>query len=429
MRVGDKVYDILTVYLENGLRVILHKIPNMKTMSCGIWIKQGSRHEDDRTNGLSHLIEHLMINKDNKNNPKFQRLMNDICNNGVVYNAGTTKENTFYYFIGLSKVLNSCLETISSIVIQNKTFDEELFENEKKVVIQEAISFYSSFNQIKERSTQALWGNMGVGKIIVGSIDCIKSSKIEDVEEIIDKSYTPENATLVVIGGIDYYNTLDFIYEYFSDWKDKKTRQYHEVIESEPGIYFNKNDNGKSSVVSVCFRTPSYLDSNRNNIEVISRMLGNSGLQSRLVNEIRMKKGLAYLIGSFTSFYEARGTLGFTVVCEHESVYNVLDIMINELNKVTETGFDENEIERCKKGMETQTLLYLDDITSQLKFLGRIATYGHLFSLEQELRNIQKIDRQNINRLAKDLFTSENMGFAAIGKLDLDNAINKLKLS
>lgn len=423
------MYDILSFYLENGLRVIMHKIPHARTMACGIWIKQGSKHESDEQNGLSHLIEHLMINIENDNNPRFKKLISEVSSEGIVYNAGTAKETTSYYFTGLSNMLEKCIETLSTIVIDNKNFANELIENEKKVVTQETISFYSSFNQIKERTSQSLWGNVGVGRIIVGNIENVNNAKPSDLENIIKNSYTPENSTLVVVGGIDYQKTLDMIEENFSRWEDKQTRKYKEIVDSEPGIYFNLNKSGKSTAISIGFRTPSYMDSERCSIDIIAKILGDTSLESRLVQEIRMKRGLAYSIGAFTSFYENRGTLGFTAVCENESVNEVVKIMIDEFHKVKNEGFTEKEINRVKKVLETRTLLDLDDLTSQLKFLGKTSSSGQLFSLEQEIRNIKKVNSESLHSAVQDIFIEEKMGLAAIGNCDVDQVISLLKLN
>jgi len=423
------MYDILNVYLENGLRVVMHKIPHIRTMACGVWIKQGSKHENDENNGLSHLVEHLMINIENDSNPRFKNLINEVSSEGIVYNAGTTKETTSYFFTGLSNMLEKCIETLSTIVIDNKTFSNKLIENEKKVVSQETISFYSSFNQIIERTSQALWGNVGVGRIIVGNIDNINHAKVNDLENIIKNSYTPENATLVVVGGIDYQKTLDIIEENFSRWKDTETRNYKEIVDSEPGIYFNTGGGGKSTVISIGFRAPSYMDIERPNIDIISKILGDTSLESRLVQEVRMKKGLAYNIGAFTNFYENRGTLGFTAVCSSESVNEVVKIMMDEFHKVKTKGFTEKEINRVKKVLETRTLLDLDDLTSQLKFLGKCSSNGQLFSLEQEIRNINKINSESLHKTVQEMFAEEKMGLAAIGNCDIDNVISLLKFN
>lgn len=397
-------------------------------MACGIWVRQGSKHENDLTNGLSHLIEHLKINIENMNNPKFQQLINDISSDGVVYNAGTTKETTSYFFTGLSSTLEKCIEALSSIVIDNWDFSRDLIENEKKVVSQEAVSFYSSFNQIKERTSQALWGNVGIGRIIVGSLDNIKNSRPEDLSEIIQNSYVPENSTLVIVGGVDYQKALGLVEKNFSLWEDTNSAPYKEIVDSQPGIYFN-SVSGKSTAVSIGFRTQSYLDKDRLNIEMISRILGDTSLESRLVQEIRMKRGLAYNLGGFTNFYENRGTLGFTAVCENSSVTEVVKIMINEFQKARTDGFTDKEISRAKKILETRTLLELDDLTSQLKSLGKYTSNGQLFSLEQEIRNIKKISSESVFKASKEILHEENMGMAAIGNCNVDEVLSVLDIN
>lgn len=153
------MYDVLNAYLENGLKVILHKISGVKTMACGLWIRQGSAYETDEINGLSHLAEHLLLNpKDVKNN-EYRNLMDRVSCEGVIYNAATTKEYTCYHFTGMESALPICLSSLACIAKSNRDFLEEYFENEKSVVVQEATSFYSSYQQIKERTSQAIWGS------------------------------------------------------------------------------------------------------------------------------------------------------------------------------------------------------------------------------------------------------------------------------
>lgn len=423
------MYDILNVYLENGLRVIMHRIPNSRTMSCGVWVRQGSKHEDGSNNGLSHLLEHLMINKDNNLNPRFQELISNVAAEGVLYNAGTTKESTSYYFTGLTETLDRCLNTLASIVIDNKTFANELLDNEKKVVTQEAISFYSSFNQIKERVSQALWGDIGVGKIIVGNIENVKSANNKALEGILNEAYTPENSVLLIIGDIDYQETLKIIDHYFTRWKDTCTREYSEVVQSEPGVYYNSGNGGKSTVASIGFRAPGYMTKDRVYIEIASKIIGDSGLDSRLAQEVRMKRGLAYNLGSFTNFYENRGSFAFTSVCSKESVEELIKIVVNEFNKAKYNGFTPAEMEKAKKILKTNRLLELGDLASQLKFLGKCATYGHLYSLEQELRNIEKADCDTLNRVIKDIIKEESLALAIIGECNIDNIIPLLKVN
>ncbi len=422
------MYDILNVYLENGLRIVIHRIPNIKTIACGIWVRQGSKYEDANTSGQSHLLEHLMINMDNHGNARFQELMREVTSEGVIYNAGTTKENTSFYFTGLSDTLEKCIKTLASIVIENKSFPEDLLENEKKVVVQEAISFYSSFGQIKERIGQALWGDMDVGRIIVGNIENVKNCKNENLENIIKMAYTPENSTLVIVGELEYQDVLKIVEENFADWKDTSTREYNEIVESEPGIYFNSGG-GKNTVIAVGFRTGGYTEKERINIDVMSKIMGDTSLESRLVKEIRVKKGLAYNLGTFTSFYENKGTFSFTSVCAQESVEEVVKLAIDEFQKAKESGFNKTELERAKRILRTSRLLELGNLTSQLKFLGKCGSFGHLYSLEQELRNLEKVELESLNRTAAEIIKSDNLSVAVIGNCNIDKLVPILNIN
>lgn len=422
------MYDILNVYLENGLQVIMHRVPYVRTMACGLWVKQGSKHESAVNNGISHLLEHMMLNIENHFNPKFQRLIGEISSEGVVYNASTTKESTAYYFTGLSNTTEKCLEALSAIVKDNKTFPEDLFENEKKVVLQEATSYYSSFNQIKERTTQALWGCHGVGNIIVGSLNVVKEATLKDLEKLIEETYTPENAVLVVVGGVEYEKILEYVNKFFIDWKDRDTRGFSDSVDSEPGIYFNRTQSN-NAVVSVGFRTGAYKDRDRMPLEIITKVIGDNSMESRLMQEIRMKRGLAYSVGGFNSFFETRGNLGFTAVCSNESVTEVTSVMMAIFEQIKKEGLTSEEVNRAKKILETQKLLELDNLSGQLKFLGKCAMSGQLFSLEQEVRNLKKIQMQAINEAISQVFVIEKMGFASIGNFDIDDCIPVLQLS
>lgn len=131
-------------------------MPEAKTVSCGLWIKQGSVNENSENNGLSHLVEHLLLNAANDCCPKYQKYMDMASKEGVVYNAATTKEYTCFYYTGLPQTLETCLDCLACIAKENREFPAEFFEKEKNVVLQEATSYYSSFQQIKERTSQTI---------------------------------------------------------------------------------------------------------------------------------------------------------------------------------------------------------------------------------------------------------------------------------
>lgn len=413
------MYDILNAYLENGLKIILHKIPGAKTMACGLWVSQGSKNESDENSGLSHLIEHLIVNPITSGNEIYQKLIEEVTNSGVVYNAATTKEYTCFYFTGLSNTIDLCVKSLSHIAMNNRNFPEDMFENEKKVVVQEATSFYSSFQQIKERTSQALWGNIGIGRIIMGNISNIQGATIEQIQGIIESNYIPERATMVIVGDIEYVRALDLIENNFRDWKDIHSNEEQELVNSEPGVYLNKGS-GASSVVSVGFRTGGYSMMQRQAIDMMVRILGQSGFKARIVDEIRMKRGLAYNVGGFYSVFRNHGTIGFMAVCDKEKTVDVAQVMMDTLIQAKKEGFTDEEIQREKNMMETTMLLSVDNITDHLRNIGRCDVMGCDFYIENEIRGIRSITKDLVNQVADEIIQEANLGLALIGDCDND---------
>lgn len=416
------MYDLLNAYLENGLRVILHKIPNVATISCGLWVQQGSCYETDNNNGLSHLIEHLLVNPEDTDNSNYRDIINNIVSEGVYYNAFTTKEYTCYHFTGLKETLPFCLKALADIGMNNRTINIEAFEKERQVVIQEAKGFYSSFQQIKERTSQALWGNTGAGRIIMGDMSVIEKSTIDQVIDLIDDVYVPENSIIVVVGNIDYEKEMKLIEYLFGKWEFHNIDTPKEVVNDEPGLFIN-NGNNQRSVFSIGFRAPSYGEWNRPMAEMMVRILGQSGMHSRMVQELRVKHGLSYNLGSFGSFYKKRGTLGFTVTCDSNRTVDAAKLLMNVLVEAKEKGFTEVEIEREKKMMETALVLSVDSINEHLKHVGMCAVLGNDFYIENELKNIRRITKSKIDELTSLLLRNDNMGVAAIGSFDTDELL------
>lgn len=425
IREGNKVYDVLNAYLENGLKIVIHKISEVKTVACGLWIKLGSSYETDDNNGLSHLAEHLLMNQNDVENEEYKRIISDITDNGVYYNAATTKEYTCYYFTGLKSTIDDSLNALSQIAMKNREFNEDAFENEKKVVLQEAVSFYSSFQQIKERTSQALWGNMGTGKIIMGNLNNIENATKSQVLELINKAYVPENAILTIVGNVDYTDILQNIENKFGIWDDVKVGLEERNVESEPGIYINKGS-GNSTVLSIGFRAPGYGTANRLAVEMMVRILGSGSLQSRIVTEIRGKRGLAYNVGGFASFFEKRGTIGFTVVCDKNRSIETAKVLSDVIIQAREHGFNEDEIIREKHVMETNMILAIDNITEHLKYIGRCSSMDKNFYIENEIRLIRNIQKEYVDRAAKQLLCDLNMGVAVIGSSNAERLLETI---
>ena len=247
--------------------------------------------------------------------------------------------------------------------------------------------------------------------------------------EIYNERYTPENSTLVIVGGIEYKETLELVKKHFEGWEDRETIGKESGVNKETGIYLNTQSGGENSIISVAFKTPSFNNAYRNYIEVMSLIMGESGLKSRLAKKIRVEKGLAYVINSFENFYEKRGILGFASVCAHSTVNKIASIMMKEFEKSKKFGFTEYETEGAKNKLITKRILGLENVGDHLKFLGKSACYNSNFSLEQEIRNINKINAKTLQEIANEIFSESNMALAAVGDFDVDNLLEVIELN
>jgi len=418
----------MSFHLKNGLQVVLTNIPDTETVITSMWIKQGSKNETSINNGLSHITEHMVFNRNNKKNSELSGMFEKLQDCGVTYNATTTKENTYYYFQGLKESLDICLDVIKLIIVNNRRFDEELFENELKVVESEASSFYASFKQIKERTGQALYGDYGIGKLILGSMDNIRSTTLADVESLIAQTYVPENSILVVMGNIDYDNDAWKIEKKFNSWEDSGVVNVEEKIDNEPSVYYDDNYGGLNAAVSLGFRVPYANENESVCVELLSLILSDPVISERIPFEIRQKRGLAYNAGGFVNQYKKMCTLGIACTSACTNIEEIVQIILDEIEKLCAVGVHKAELERAKMNLITKKNFELSDPLKHILCLGTHITYGRVYYFEKEMRTIKKISMEHINSMVKSIFCDQNMGLALIGKVNLENIVDGLFL-
>lgn len=420
------MFDVVTYYLSNGMRIMLHREKNTRIVKTGVIVNQGSMHEDDESNGISHFIEH-MIFAQYENNLEIQDYVNDLHSFGAKYNATTYKANTMYYISGLSDGVETYLRILKDLVFKPKPFDITTLKREKSVVERELVSFYSSFNQISDRSLQALFGQRGIGRIIVGKKENINNFNLEQINEKVKNTYTPENSALVVFGDIDYYEIQKHIEELFGKLDDIKTIQQRENVQQSPSIYFNPNYKGEHSIVSVCYRkiTNENQALMENVLSFLLSSLCDPTLSNRIGYQLRMGTGLSYKVGGFIKTLNEFYASGVTAVAKNIDIPDVVKIMIQNLNEVRETGFSDEELIKIKKNIIYQKLVARNDMSTQADLLLNMSMKPMIYSPENEVRIIEKLSKDDVNKCIYDLLNPDNFGLACIGNCNIDKAINE----
>jgi predicted Zn-dependent peptidase len=416
------MFSVLTSYLDNGLKIMLRSIPNQRTVSCGVWVNQGVKDEDSLNNGISHLVEHLMF-KINSNNSKhnMQDNLEELKLIGARYNATTIKDQTYFYIDGLSRDINKLLEILSYIVVNKQKVSDDDLKKEKDIVLREAETYLASSKQITERVGQALWGNHSFGQLVIGNPTVIKSITNEMVDEVIANSYIPENCVLVVVGGFEYNPILDEIYRRFGNWVDKDKRNLEYIIQSEPGIFIDNKFSGTRSTIGIGFQAFPSTDRRSRYTELLKDILSRPG--SRLFNEIREKRGLIYSLNGFATSFSSAGNMGIAFSANNNDVPEIIKICIDEFRLLIDYGIDSMVLENVKRVRETDLLYGIESTSNQLNTIGKSSIRGNLFLLEDEMRELTKINKETMDKVVREVFLTDNLCMAVLGKVDVDKLI------
>jgi len=419
------MFDVMSFFLDNGMRVLFHREERSKVVKTGIIVNQGSCNETDELNGISHFLEHMLL-ADNECLNKLAENKKALRDYGATYNATTYKSNTMYYVMGMAKGIDLYLELLRNMVFDNREFLEKNIEKEKKVVERELSSYYSNFNQISDRAIQALYGKKNIGRIVVGKRENVARFRSEQVTDVLSRTYTAENSALVVFGDIDYMNLKEKVENIFSQIPDMATEKINEPVQSSPSIYYNSNFKGENSIVSVCFRKTTDLNKLllQNAVNYAINAMSNPTICNRLAYKLRFEKNIAYHIGGFYSSIGRYHAAGITAIGKNEDMEEIVKYMLEELQILNEKGFQKQEFERIKQYMIMEMLCDKNNMNSQADTLMRLALNPMIYSPENEIRLCEKLKLEEVNECLRDVLTGENMGLACIGQCKIEPLAN-----
>ena len=392
----------MSYYLENGMRVYLHQLQGIEILTTGIIVHHGSINEDDSSNGISHFMEHLVMNK-NTHNKKLRNYFDELLKYGAIYNAETTKDSTFFYLTGLSSGMDIYFRCLKEALFKNRVFEDDLFENERRVILREYASTMASFNQISERTLQALYGDSGLGRMIIGTKECIESFKKYEIEKKIEEVYVPENTSLIVIGDFNEQITNEKIHMLFNNIEDKRVKKKWEKNEASPSIYFNPNYKGANSILSLGFRKYTPEKSTEYNIvnKFIIQSMCNYVLSKRLIYILREKMGLAYNVNGFAYDNFNFQSMGIYSIFENSNIEVVVEVLIKEINRLKIEGFEQEEFELIKKNVLTTCLQEKVNLNEQVYLFVKSIKNNVIYSPENNIRTIKNLEISEANRMGK----------------------------
>ncbi|HYD29838.1 MAG TPA: pitrilysin family protein [Azospirillaceae bacterium] len=397
--------------LPNGLTVATDSMAGVETVSLGVWVGVGTRHETAEVNGVAHLVEHMMF-KGTRRRSAFA-ISEEIEAVGGHLNAYTTREQTAYYAKVLAEDTGLALDLIADM-LQHSLIDEAELARERAVVLQEIGQAEDTPDDIIFDHFQATaYPGQAIGRPVLGEASIVESLSRPVLADYVANRYRGSTMVVSAAGRVDHDRLADMAAKAFADLPSGGDRNA-EPARYQGGDFREERDLEQLHLVMGFDGVPVH-DPDYYGHSVLSTLLG-GGMSSRLFQEVREKRGLVYSIYTFAAGYHDGGTFGIYAGTGPEQVNELVPIVCDEIVRVAD-DVTEEEVARARAQLRAGTLMALESSMSRCEQLGQhILTFNRPIPVEEVVAKIQAVDLDTVRRLARRLRSSRPT-LAAIGPL------------
>ena len=413
--------------LENGLRVVTHDMLGVESASIGVWVGSGTRHESSRNNGVAHLLEHMAFKGTRRRSAR--EIAAEIEAVGGHLNAYTGRESTAYFAKMLAPDVALAADIISDI-LQHATFDQIELDRERQVVLQEIGQAADTPDDIIFDYYQAAaFPGQSMGFPVLGQPENIQEMSSDTIRDYLQANYGPERAVLSAAGRVQHEDILDMAENLFNSLPSLKG-----PVTKQPANYCGGEKRNEADLEQVHFLLGfegfAFGDPDFYALSVLSTIFG-AGMSSRLFQEIREERGLAYSVYSFSAAYSDVGTFGIYAGTGPDQVSELVPALCDEIVEFA-SSVQEEEVMRARVQLKAGTLMSLESTGGRAEQLGQqTLVYGAPLSVQELVHHIESVDLEQVKRAAKRVFGSQPT-LAATGLLNklesYDKICNRLQL-
>ena len=406
--------------LDNGLQVVTDPMDGVESTALGLWFKVGARYETAELSGMAHFIEHMLF-KGTERRSSFS-ISEEIEATGGYLNAYTSRENTAFYARMLAQDTELCMDVLADI-LQHSRFDEVDIQRERTVISQEIAQAEDAPDDVvfTDFQSQAFAGQ-GLGQSVLGSQKTLSNITRDSALDFWRYHYRPDKAILVASGGVDHDAFVKMAERLF--WPDRGERGPREM--PPPARYtggVTLKDRALEQVHTVLgFEGASVTDPRYFASAVLSTLLG-GGSSSRLFQEIREKRGLAYHVGAHTSGYADTGLFSVYAGTAPETEAELLSVLIDEFKRLVDTKVPELEIERARAQIRASVLMGRESTSSRAEDAAQqMLVYGIPRTVSDLIGQLDAVDADAIQREA-ELMLQSQVTLSAVGPLSDADAL------
>lgn len=410
------------VNLNNGLKAMLYKTSDKGIVKIALHILQGSVHENDNNNGISHMLEHVI-----STGLKEGALCRKLWMNGAQMTATTRRSYTVYEIDGLSESLDLYVQVLSQILFNPPEITPELLEKERKVILCEQARYYSSLNQIQDRCMQALFGDRNIGRMILGNTQIIKSLSAKSLLKLYRNTYIPKNSVLVIYGDFNLDIATTLAEKHFGLYKKQSicTPKIEDIADA-PSHYVNSNVNGEFGVISIGHRIKTADDFTflECALKTLLAAQTNPMITYRTAYELRIKHGIAYSIGGFIKNYQDIYCIGISAVVKNTEIIPAIRIIVENIKRIRENGFEQDELLRLTEFNKFQMLYAWNDFSRRSQEEINYALENEEHSYEKRSECFENMTVNNLQELFNQFLFESDSSIACMSTFDSDTILN-----
>jgi predicted Zn-dependent peptidase len=408
------VQSYLLTTLDGGTRVVTEPLPAVRSAAIGLWIGTGSRDEGDAHAGVSHFLEHLLF----KGTASYSALeIAEIFDTfGGELNAATARDYTVVYARVLDDHLETALDVMTDMVFAPTLAD---LDSEREVVLEEIAMVEDTPQElIFDLVTQAVFGRHPLGRPVLGSAEVISNVSRRSLSAFHRRRYRPDNVVVATAGSVDHDRLLGIVQAMVqkagASAAGKPSARAPFVAPPKPSLVFQAK---QTEQYHLCLAAPGIARSDRRRFtaSILDGVLGGSA-SSRLFQEIREKRGLAYAVYTFSSQYADTGQIGIYVGTREENLAECVRIVAEQIAELAEHGPADEELARAKENLKTRIMLSMEATSNRMSRLGKsLITDGELLDFDRILAEIEAVEAASVAKLAEVLLQPDAYSVAAIG--------------
>ena len=387
----------------------------VRSISIGVWLTRGSRHETAERGGIAHFVEHMLFKGTAMRSA--EDIAQAIDSIGGQLDAFTAKEYASYYIKVLDEHLPLAIDILSDIV-RNPAFSPDDIEREKKVVVEEIKMVEDTPDDlVHELFTQGFWENHPLGRPILGVRETVESFSADLLRDYFVNVYTPRNLIVSAVGNLEHGRVRELVEEKFGSLNSGGVTLGEDAPTVVPKVLIRNKELEQSHL---CLGASSYPQNHddRYSSYVLNTLLGGS-MSSRLFQNVREKRGLAYAVFSGLSAYRDAGSLTVYAGCANEAVGEVIDLVVEELRTIKQAPVPDAELQRAKDHLKGSLMLSLENTASRMSHLARQEIYfDRQFGLDETLLGIERVAPAEVQRVAVDLFSNDSLSATVLGNVN-----------